>query len=433
MDSKYGSRNDLAENTAGLVNEEPDCKVALGGRIVKTGVEQIESFVNAGMDVLPIKGSLATRLGLPRGAGLNVKRQNRTYRLGPLVGIMTASVKSASHFGEQDGYFRHLLKSLAGLNGFGYIFTSSGIDWNAQSITGYYTGRSGSWQKARFPLPDVIYNRCLTGSSKSTAALRCFNDLGVRFFNTNLGSKWHVYRLLKQNDPALTCLPETMLLDSNEALEKMLRNHNDVYVKSLDGHLGKGIYRISKNEAGYRVQRTGEARGRYIGSVKKIIRMYGLEKKYGKLIVQKSIKTGRSGNHFDIRVLVQKDRQGCWQLTGMAVRLGLAGQITTNLHTGGRAESLEKALRLKGYNAARTSIVKQALQVTALQIAKDLDSATEYLGELGLDFVLDSGGRPWFLEANPRAGRRSFAHLGLNIRRLAVQRPMEYACHLAGF
>jgi len=433
MDSKDGSRNYSPETKASPGEEETCGKVALGGRTIKMPAEQMETQINKGTGRVPISGSLASRLGLPRGAALNVKQQEGTIRLGPLVGIMTASSKSTSLFGEQEGYFRQLLKSLAGLNGFGYIFMPSGIEWEGPSITGYYTGRSGGWQKARFPLPDAIYNRCLTGSGKSTAALSRLSALGVKSFNTRLGSKWHVYQLLKNSRPALTCLPETLLWDSPETLEQMLKNHHDVYVKSLDGHLGRGIYRISRAQAGYRVQRTGEVRGRQVGSVKRIVQMYGLDKRYGKLIVQKSIKPGRSGNHFDIRVLVQKDGQGCWRLTGMAVRMGRIGQITTNLHTGGRAESLEKALRLKGYNAARTFKVKQALENTALQIAKALEPTTDNLGELGLDFVLDAEGRPWFLEANPRAGRRSFAHMSLNTRRRAVRRPMEYACYLAGF
>ncbi|MEQ8174203.1 MAG: YheC/YheD family protein [Syntrophomonadaceae bacterium] len=432
MESKDGSRNHLSEPERKPVQEE-GVKIALGGRSLKMPIEQIETRVNKGAGRVAISGSLASSLGLPRGAVLNVRQQDGVLRLGPLVGIITVPSKSAPLFGEQEGYFRHLLKSLAGLNGFGYIFTPSGVDWEGRSIIGYYTGRSSGWQKARFPLPDVIYNRCLIGSGKSTEAIEGLAALGVNSFNTSLGSKWRVYQMLKLSSPALTCLPETILLDSSEALERILKSHHDVYVKSLDGHLGKGIYRISKGEVGYRVQRTGETHGRYVGSVPKIIRMYGMDKKYGKLIAQKSIKPGRSGSHFDIRVLVQKDGRGCWRLTGMAVRMGLAGQITTNLHTGGRAESLEKALRLKGYNVARTSMVKQALMSAALQIAKALEHTTENLGELGLDFVLDAEGRPWFLEANPRAGRRSFARLGLNTRRLAVRRPMEYACHLAGF
>lgn len=433
MESKDGSMNRFPEPKWKPVQEEPGVKVVLGGRLLKVPVEQIETCINKDAGKVAVSGSLASRLGLPRGAALNVRQQDGVLRLGPLVGIITVPSRSASLFGEQESYFRHLLKSLADLNGLGFVFTPSGINWEGQSITGYFTRRSGRWQKARFPLPDVIYNRCLTGSGESTEALKGLAALGVRSFNTSLGSKWHVYQALKLSSPALTCLPETILLDSGEALERILKSHHDVYVKRLNGHLGRGIYRISKGKAGYRVQRTGDTHGRHVGSVPKIIRMYGMDKRFGRFIAQKSINPGRSGSHFDIRVLVQKDGKGCWRLTGMAVRIGLADQITTNLHTGGRAESLEKALRLKGYNAARTSMVKQALKSCALQIAKALEPTTENLGELGLDFVLDAEGRPWFLEANPRAGRRSFARLGLNTRRLAVRRPMEYACYLAGF
>lgn len=432
METKDSPRIDKNKPEASCLKQKTTYNVALGGRTIKTASEPFEKPIGQEAGTIAVGAALARKLGLPRAATLNFKKRDGVFHLGPLVGIMTARSKSGSLFGEQQGYFQNLLKSLGSLKAFGYIFLWSDINWEKQIITGYCRVRNNSWQKGRFPLPDVVYNRCLAGSGKSTAALTRLAALNVRCFNTTLGSKWHVYQQLTQKS-AINCLPETLLMDSSETLKHMLESHQDVYIKSLDGHLGKGIYRICKAEGGYRVQRTGEARGVYVKSLKTLTRMYGLDKRYGRLIVQKSIKPGRSGSHFDIRVLVQKDGQGCWQLTGMAVRIGLAGQITTNLHTGGRAESLEKALRLKGYNAARTSVVRQVLGRTALQIAKALEYTTENLGELGLDFVLDAEGRPWFLEANPRAGRRSFAHLGLRIRRLAVQRPMEYACYLAGF
>nr|WP_284646839.1 YheC/YheD family protein [Paenibacillus chinjuensis] len=46
-----------------------------------------------------------------------------------------------------------------------------------------------------------------------------------------------------------------------------------------------------------------------------------------------------SGDAYDVRSLVQKDGAGRWQLTGMAVRQGQGGSLTSNLHGGGKAEA----------------------------------------------------------------------------------------------
>lgn len=49
--------------------------------------------------------------------------------------------------------------------------------------------------------------------------------------------------------------------------------------------------------------------------------------------------TNSKGQPFDVRVLMQKNGLGRWTLTGMAVRLGNQGSLTSNLHGGGTAVS----------------------------------------------------------------------------------------------
>jgi D-alanine-D-alanine ligase-like ATP-grasp enzyme len=73
------------------------------------------------------------------------------------------------------------------------------------------------------------------------------------------------------------------------------------------------------------------------------------------------------------------------------------------------------------------------MEELALRIAKSIAKNTRFLGELGLDFIVDHRGKVWFLEANLKPARAAFGQISKDLRNLTILKPMEYACYLAGF
>lgn len=66
----------------------------------------------------------------------------------------------------------------------------------------------------------------------------------------------------------------------------------------------------------------------------------------GSFLIQLGIPLQLLGGCFhDYRMLVQKNGQGGWELTGMAARVGAARSITSNLHGGGHAVRAETLLK----------------------------------------------------------------------------------------
>lgn len=60
-----------------------------------------------------------------------------------------------------------------------------------------------------------------------------------------------------------------------------------------------------------------------------------------------------------------------------------------------------------------------------------LEESCGRLGELGLDFGIDAGGRIYLLEANSKPGRTVFRLTGdRRAARLAAENPLRYARHL---
>jgi hypothetical protein len=95
--------------------------------------------------------------------------------------------------------------------------------------------------------------------------------------------------------------------------------------------------------------------------------------------------------------------------------------------------SLPKVLESRGFGAQQIATIQQEMEGLALRIAKTIAKSARLIGELGLDFMVDHRGKVWFLEANPKPARASFAQIDKDLRSQTIARPMEFAYHLAGF
>lgn len=139
--------------------------------------------------------------------------------------------------------------------------------------------------------------------------------------------------------------------------------------------------------------------------------------------------TSSRNQPFDVRVLMQKNGRGAWTLTGMAVRLGGCGSLTSNLHGGGTAVAVLPFL-LAEYGATGAELHEE-LAAAAAVLPPLLEETCGRLGELGLDFGIDAGGRIYLLEANSKPGRSVFRLTGdRRAAKLAAENPLRYARHL---
>ncbi|WP_042201120.1 YheC/YheD family protein, partial [Paenibacillus camerounensis] len=139
--------------------------------------------------------------------------------------------------------------------------------------------------------------------------------------------------------------------------------------------------------------------------------------------------TSSLGQPFDVRVLMQKNGRGAWTLTGMAVRLGGHGSLTSNLHGGGTAVAVLPFL-LAEFGSAGAELHDELAAAAAL-LPPLLEESFGRLGELGLDFGIDAGGRIYLLEANSKPGRTVFRLTGdRRAAKLAAENPLRYARHL---
>ncbi|HYF94711.1 MAG TPA: YheC/YheD family protein [Symbiobacteriaceae bacterium] len=308
------------------------------------------------------------------------------------------------------------------------------VDLRRGRVKGLRLRPGGGWVPAGGTLPDVVWNRYFRHDREGL--LQGLQRKGVMPINEIGLNKWEAYRLL-QTDPILQeHLPETCLLRNGEELKEMTDRYPVVYLKPVAGSVGRGIIRATARPTGltrleYVSTRTGlptvaEASPKQLGRWATV--------RKGSYIVQRGLDLavfyGRSA---DIRVLMQKDGDGCWQLTGMGARVAAAGRFTSNLHTGGSGVPLGLLSEaVFPTDPDRREKLGPELKALAFRTAGLVESTLGAMGELGLDFGVDRKGNIWYIEQNAQPGRTLFQLLGReDLSELAHRRPIQYARHLA--
>lgn len=355
------------------------------------------------------------------------------------LGILATEVRRKLPFASS-GYYRRLclLGSKVGFHVF--VFSPNRIDWKNLTVPGFtYSAEEGGWVRKLYPLPDLVYDRCFFSTREEylqyrTQARRLRRMPGIRFLGNGLAGKWEVQQML-QHDPSFhPHLPETQILKSGKQLLTWFKRRQDVFLKPQGGSQGKGALHISARngiyEATGRTARNQPLSQRFLQSsalVRFIDSFIGgrnyLAQEYLQL-------TNHEGNAYDIRSLVQKNGKGRWELTGMAVRCGQPGSVTSNLHGGGFAAELMPFLVIE-FGERKSRELLTALIDLSERIPLALETVHGRLAELGIDLGIDRSGNIWILEVNSKPGRSIFKRLKNEKACLrSIANPIRYAGYL---
>lgn len=355
-----------------------------------------------------------------------------------ILGIMTSRHHGNPPIAEPE-FYSHLCRAAPLYHLHVLVFHPDGIAADGTSITGY-TWEDGSWSNTTSPPPDIIYNRCFFEGPKERKQASAALSLLSRSmpWSRGLPDKWSVYKILKRDLRAARLLPETALYTGTRLLSMMLAEREyGVFLKPRAGSHGKrtlhAVLQNGSSGGGIRIRGRDKTNAPFHYHFKS--ETEGLEwihefigsRRY---IIQPFLHlTSTTGQPFDVRVLMQKNGRGQWKLTGMAVRVGKRGSLTSNLHGGGTAVPPLPFLAAE-YGPDGKDIMHE-LAIEAAYLPPLLEAACGRLGELGLDFGIDSSGRIHLLEANSKPGRTVFRLTGdRRAAKLAAENPLSYARHL---
>ncbi|BCJ85733.1 YheC/YheD family endospore coat-associated protein [Effusibacillus dendaii] len=282
------------------------------------------------------------------------------------------------------------------------------IDMDQRNCLGYIW-RKG-WEKIVCPIPKVIYNRILIRKVEQRPDVQeLFHELrrnGVAVFNPGYFDKAELYRIVGQEPTTLYLLPETCELESPLSIHKMLNEYGQIYVKPVQSYAGKGILRIErkKNSLLVTTQSYGKNRVRTM-KLRTLFETLSNHPRYKKFILQQGIQLAKIEDRpYDLRVLVQRNSRGQWDITGLGARVAPRNGIVTHVPNGGSIYNVREALA--STFARKADRIIDDVQDSSLKLASAIESGTDgLLGEMSMDIGVDESGKPWFFEANAKPGR----------------------------
>lgn len=362
----------------------------------------------------------------------------------PLLGIMVTELKRELPFASS-GFYKHLTYYGAREGLDVVVFSPNRIDWKGQTVRGYtYLTETKEWVTKLVPLPSLIYDRCFFSSKRSYAQYQYHvkklrETPLIRFLGYGLGGKWEVDQILQKDNMISSYLPETNLLTSGSELRNWLQTRDDAFLKPQGGSQGKGALHLHKvntvlGNSTYHIKGRNAHNGLVdhqfsdFHSCWQWLRSCIGTRPY---LMQEYLHLHSSeGMAYDIRSLVQKNGSGIWESTGMAVRVGKPGSVTSNLHGGGSAEEVS-AFLTREFGDTKACELISTLTLLSNRIPPLLETHHGRLAELGIDLGIDTWGRVWILEVNSKPGRTIFARMRNEKARLkSIANPIYYAGYL---
>jgi hypothetical protein len=316
-----------------------------------------------------------------------------------------------------------------------YVTRVQDLKLGQKRINGFlYQPESRSWSQVLVPFPQVVYNRIPNRKDEQRPEVQqllkaCLKHSRLRLFNSSFFYKWTLFEWLNKSKLTRKYVPATKRLSGPQELESMVTSFPEVYLKPVKGKAGVGIMRVENGgqRQGPYVLRVQTSKKSKVTSYPSIAKLWTVLKGIigsEEYIVQQGIQLARYENRpFDLRVLVQKNSQGEWSITGVGARVAGKSSITTHVPRGGSINEPETVLTAAlGAEAAGRTLIK--VRMAALSIARQIEKASGHtLGEMSMDLGVDTIGQIWFFEANSRPMKFDEP----DIRKRSLERLIEYS------
>lgn len=403
----------------------------------------ISSDPDPDMHKIYLSDDLESCMFIPNHATLQIKKiSSDQLELGPLIGIFI-NEKNINYInsGKSVASYNQYSAACKSLYGLCCLFSIENIDWDNNTIDGLIKNNN-RWINTTLPLPKVIYDRNVKKRIDGIELrerldgkchiINCFPKLG----------KIETIESLSKNPALINFIPETIPYRSSADVENKLQYCPCLYVKPNSLSKGKGIYRISINNTSnseyvldYRNKDSNHTVYlQNIDDLEQYVSQYST--KGGGYIIQNEIKKASfRGNPFDFRLLYQKNWQGEWIASGIAVRMGAPGSVITSPRSGGSVALFQTVLK-EVFNEDIST--PNGLYENVISIGREIALAIEHefgdCVELGLDMTIDINRKIWIIEVNGKPLKVSLKWLkNPSLISRCNKRPIEYAVYLTGF
>ncbi|MED4727523.1 YheC/YheD family protein [Aneurinibacillus migulanus] len=314
------------------------------------------------------------------------------------------------------------------------VYSPSDIYEEKGIVNGFiYNDEMKAWQSRKTRLPDIVYDRFSNMTPeifKKYAAYRKISRL--RYLNNRFAHKWNAHRFFSRNPELVPHLPDTVPMQQG-VLERMIKKYPMLYVKPVNGSGGRGILRIRRGKNVLEMvgrDRKGCVIHNSITSLSAAERFLLLwcQKQGRSFIMQQGLMlTLLPDSICDSRILVQKNEQNEWHITGMIGKQSPEAFVTSNLQSGGQAIVLEELLCHRFSTEERERIVTDIERISLI-LPRYIESKFGDFIEFGIDIGIDTKGRVWIIEVNTKPNRELFRLAGqFDVYQNAIEMPVRVA------
>lgn len=285
-----------------------------------------------------------------------------------------------------------------------YVFSINDVDFRINAIFGWIKDRNGTWVRHEMPWPHILYDRGApfdTGEKrKANRVKNLLRSTAIPINTTRALPKDLCYAVLRRYRDVYKLMPETVVDGLGQYLKYMTHKYRHVLAKPLDGQAAMGISRIwsgNRGRYGWESALTGEKvedlnpfalRGKILG-----------EAKNKRFLLQRQIDLLQiDGQRCDIRVLMCKGSQGKWQ--DVQNHVWLFNPDREDMWVRKNCVAFDLADCLQTIAPEKSKNLLSRILGAAYRIVGRLDANLGSMGEIGLDFALDTKLGLWFLEAN---------------------------------
>lgn len=300
-----------------------------------------------------------------------------------------------------------------------FYFTAKGVDFEKKEILGKYY-HNGEWVDKIFPFPDVIINAANQDTPFQEAVEERLKQL-IPFTSYPVGTKTAVYRRIIAGETYKDHVIPFKIIEKSEEIFDFLKEHGKTVLKPVRGHHGEDVISVEKKGRRYAVHI-----GRYqlYFQKEKLLKFIDRMMEKRPMLMQKFIECRlKTGEPYDFRLHLQKNRTGKWAITIIFPRIGSVNRVITNLSQGSQMVELPSFLRKEFGDEAPA--LRKKLSEFALGFTEHFESLYPYrFDELAIDVGLDANQHIWIYEVNWRPG-----HVFIEVQ--TAKNAIDYAIYLA--
>jgi hypothetical protein len=264
--------------------------------------------------------------------------------------------------------------------------------------------RSGNYYvKKHIPKPKVIYSRVLDHLPKYQAHIKALVDDGIHVFNRpNYDvEKYKVHEVLSKSRDINKHLPETHLVTSTSILS-MMNKYRSIILKTNYGERGIGAMKLDRVGTtwilSYKLKGDLEVRTEHFTTELPLVLLTRLNKK--RYIIQQTVPLAtHRGNPFDMRVSVQKNKDGNFIVNGIICKVAKENDYLTNGSQGSTTCRLEDIYNQTDLQITLT-VARENISDLSLRMAEFLDKYYPHLADLGFDIGITKEGVAYLIECN---------------------------------